>query len=224
VHALLAVWNAGVVSLNFALSNAPWLFGSGKLGTPCDRIHRAHRTSAAIFGEGPVAGCTPAGSNARQVWLADLYVGLLEFRSLPGPPLIENATPPPAGVVGSGKSETPCERIHREYARNWALVDADLALPEPFEPPQPAARTANPSTAAIAAVHFIAISTWQPFGWVVIAHLYSCMGDRGVTTLTLPAAAWIENQQPRATQLEEANPATACSPIRNSRRRVQASA
>jgi hypothetical protein len=57
--------NAGVVSLNFALPNAPWLFGSGKLGTRCDRIQRAHRTSAAIFGEGRVADCTPAGSIER---------------------------------------------------------------------------------------------------------------------------------------------------------------
>ncbi len=168
LQTLLAVWNAGEPLSSLALSNAPWLFGSGKLGTPCERMQRAHRTSAAIFGEGGVEGCAPAGSNAWHAWLADLYVGLLGFRSLPGPASMENATPPPGGVLGSGKSETPWLRIHREYARNFALVDPEPAFPEPFEPPQPAAMSANPSTVVIAAVHRIIIRTKQRFGCVVI--------------------------------------------------------
>jgi hypothetical protein len=38
---LLAVWNAGEFSPNLLLSNAPWLFGSGKPGRPCERMQRA---------------------------------------------------------------------------------------------------------------------------------------------------------------------------------------
>jgi hypothetical protein len=48
-QALLAAWNAGEFSSNLLLSNAPWLFGSGKPERPCKRMQRAHLTSAAIF-------------------------------------------------------------------------------------------------------------------------------------------------------------------------------
>jgi hypothetical protein len=60
--------------------------------------------------------------------------------------------------------------MHREYARNFAKTadeDPPAGLGD-FEPPHPAARTANPSTAAIAAVHFITIRMRQPFGLVVV--------------------------------------------------------
>ena len=148
-------------------------------------MQRAHRTSAAIFGEGGVAVCTPGGSNAWHAWLAALFVGLLGFRSLPGPPLTMNTTPPPGGVLGSGKSETPWLRMHREYATNLVLVDPEPEAREPFEPPQPAARAANPSTAAIATVHFIPINMWQPFG-SASAQLYSYIPNTSVTALMLP--------------------------------------
>src|SRR5580704_13743190 len=98
----------GELSSNLLLSNAPWLLGSGKPERPCERMQRAHLTSATILWAVSAGDCCPPpGNNGRHVRLAAANTGLLRFRSLPGPPLIWNATPPPAGVVGSGKSATP---------------------------------------------------------------------------------------------------------------------
>jgi hypothetical protein len=62
----------------------------------------------------------------------------------------------PPLVVGSGKFGTWWLRMHRAYARNWAIslrgeaLDAGVWLLL-FEPPQPAASAATPSSAAIVA-------------------------------------------------------------------------
>jgi hypothetical protein len=127
-------------------------------------MQRGHLTSAAILGADSAAGCPPPGNNPRHAWLAALNVGLRRFRSLPGPPWIEIAAPPPGLVMGSGKSETPRLRIQREYAKSWAtpLLDPEPAIPGLLEPPQPAARNAGPSNAAIAAVHLIRSGRRRP--------------------------------------------------------------
>jgi hypothetical protein len=148
------------------LSNAPWLLGSGKLGTPCERRQRAHLSSAAMFAPPGRPDRCPPGPNARHAWLADLNAGSLWFRSLPGPASIWNATPPPGRVVGSGKSETPWLRTHRAYARSSALGDPEPPLPAPLESPQPAVITATPRTAAIAAaVRLAANNRRRPEGF-----------------------------------------------------------
>ena len=121
LHALRAVLNAGELSSNLLRSNPPWLLGSGKLGSPCERMQRATLTSAAILSGDPVVGC-PLGASALHAWLAARYAGLLVLklwgRSIPIPPLVE----------GSGKFGTPWLRMQREYAKYWAsslLEEAD---------------------------------------------------------------------------------------------------
>ena len=89
-------------------------------------MQRAQLTSAAIFWAESVGASPPPGSSVRQAWLAASYVGLCTFKSLPGPPIREIEIAPPL-VVGSGKSLTPWLRMHREYAKNWAIVPREDA-------------------------------------------------------------------------------------------------
>jgi hypothetical protein len=72
----------------------------------------AHLTSAASFWADSGGAWAAVGKRDRQAWSAARGVGLLGPRALFGPPWTWKATPPPGGVVGSGKLETPRPRIH----------------------------------------------------------------------------------------------------------------
>src|SRR5262245_19486428 len=64
-QACWAAWNlAELVSMPAPglISNAPWLFGSGKFATPCERMHRANATPLCVFGvRPPPLGSPPEG-------------------------------------------------------------------------------------------------------------------------------------------------------------------
>jgi len=129
-------------------------------------MQSAHFTSAAIFWAGGGEDCPSSGNSEWHDRSAALNLGSLLFRSLPGPALIWNATPPPGLGMGSGKSEIWWPRMQRAYATARAIasdefVDEDLWLPAPDPeaatpgllcPPQAAPRNANPSTEASIAV------------------------------------------------------------------------
>jgi hypothetical protein len=102
------------------------VLGSGKLETPCRRMHCATVSmlaSACAEGGGPDPG-PPPGRSFRHFACAALNAG--DERSIPGP----SWKPPP---LGSGKLGTLLERMHLAYASN-----ADCTSPGPDEP-EPAA-------------------------------------------------------------------------------------
>jgi hypothetical protein len=113
MHVDWAFWNVADPGLTCEVpENPPFLFGSGKLGTPCERMHCANLMSLArVAGETELDVPPP-----RRLWhacLAARYVG--EFWSMPSLAVILNPTDP-FSTVGSGKLDTPCERMHSEYS------------------------------------------------------------------------------------------------------------
>src|SRR5271154_2885562 len=149
--------------------------GSGKFGTPCERMHAAafrYRDCSwgVIWRFAPDPGPPPPGSSLLQACWADLKWGL---------PVIAGVTPiatltpfPWVEIFGSGKLASPCERMHAEYATAWLpgedspppvdpaavelVVDVvevcvpRLATPPLGEvPPQPATSTPTATSAAV---------------------------------------------------------------------------
>src|ERR1700683_839285 len=109
--------------------------GSGKFGTPCERMHAAafrYRdcSEGVIWWFEPDPG-PPPGSSLLQACWADLKWGL---------PVIAGVTPiatlPPwpwVEIFGSGKLATPCERMQAEYATAWLPGEDELPDP-PLDP------------------------------------------------------------------------------------------
>jgi hypothetical protein len=134
--------------------NPPFLFGSGKSGTPCDRMHCANFSSLARFPDPEFA--VPPPRRLEHACRADWYCG--EFWSTPSPAVMLNPTDPFC-TVGSGKFGTPCDRMHAAYSSasaspdTVAVGDADAEAddaPGPADPPEhPAAST--PVTASATA-------------------------------------------------------------------------
>jgi hypothetical protein len=140
----------------------PEAFGSGKFGTPCERMHVASRSSCErdIVLVCPDPPARP-GSSDWQAFCAISKAGVfLSSGGIVSCPLLD----------GSGKSETPCERMHRanftasastlgEFggapAETPSPPPADELEPPPVgvvvgeEPPQPA--SASAALAAMAA-------------------------------------------------------------------------
>ena len=151
-----AFWNVGDDGLTEEVpENPPFLFGSGKSGTPCDRMHCANFSSLARFPDPEFA--VPPPRRPAHACRADWYCG--EFWSTPSPAVMLNPTDPFC-TVGSGKFGTPCDRMHAAYSSASAspdtVADADAeaddapASPGPTDPPEhPAAST--PVTASATA-------------------------------------------------------------------------
>src|SRR6185437_14006591 len=96
--------------------------GSGKLGTPWLRMHRARARAAARSAAEVAGGAALLGRNCLHACRADRNAGDsgLTFGG--------RSMPPPA--VGSGKFVTPCERMHCGNSKSRVLSpDAPLAEP-----------------------------------------------------------------------------------------------
>jgi len=125
--------------------------GSGKFGTPCERMQRAMaRAAAFIFAVSAAEGVPPLGRYLRQVCIAAWNAGALTETPLTVIELPEPARwpawirmPPWPLFPGSGKLGTPCERMHSANAIPLFCLVALVpgSLPEE-EPPQAAARIA----------------------------------------------------------------------------------
>jgi hypothetical protein len=127
-----------------SVSTGPWapvaeLLGSGKLGTPCARIHR-EKCSAASFWLSLICGGPPLLGPPPHAFWADSNAG-------------ENGLIPELGVIasspfddGSGKFVTPCARMQLE---NLSPCDDSLASVLDFfdEDPQAASASASETTA-----------------------------------------------------------------------------
>jgi hypothetical protein len=152
-----AFWNVGDCGLTDEVpENPPFLFGSGKSGTPCVRMHLANFSSLARFA--PDAGFdVPPPRKLWHACLADWYCG--ELWSIPSAGVILNPTDP-FFTVGSGNFGTPCDRMHAAYSTAFAAApdaddddDADgeadaPATPGPAGPLEhPAASTPAPASA-----------------------------------------------------------------------------
>ena len=155
-----AFWNVGDDGLTVEVpENPPFLFGSGKSGTPCDRMHCANFSSLARFPDPEFA--VPPPRRLEHACLADWYCG--EFWSTPSPAVMLNPTDPFC-TVGSGKSGTPCDRMHAAYCSASAsaspetvadcdgdgVADDTPATPGSADPPEHPA-TSTPATASATA-------------------------------------------------------------------------
>jgi hypothetical protein len=105
-----AAWNCGKLGSmpRGRLNWKPWpTIGSGKLGTPWDRMHAAYWSAASCSAaEGPPP--VPWGNSVSHALTAAWY---------PGASL---STPAGNCPPGSGKVETPCDRMH------WANANAPV--------------------------------------------------------------------------------------------------
>src|SRR6516164_6645474 len=118
------------------------MMGSGKLGTPCDRMHaeycRAWVSSLRCSAGG---SCTaPRGSRFLQLGAADRIAGLLSMAWV---------TVMVPALVGSGKPSAPCERMHLENASAFWYCD-DPVAPGGLLPPQAATSMVVAASAAAA--------------------------------------------------------------------------
>src|SRR6516162_6675906 len=116
------------------------MMGSGKLGTPCDRMHAEYcRAWLSSFRCSAGGSCTaPRGSMFLQLGAADRICA--EFS-------MAWVTVMVPWLVGSGKPSAPCERMHLENASAfWYCVDP-VALGGPL-PPQAATSVAVAARAA----------------------------------------------------------------------------
>jgi len=92
LQVLLAVWNAGALSL-ILLRQTRLGLGSGKVGRPCERMQRATSVRRRAFGLRAVGDCSPEGSGPACV-VGGLVGRVVGSRSLPGPRLIWIAMAP----------------------------------------------------------------------------------------------------------------------------------
>jgi hypothetical protein len=152
----------------------PWLLGSGKLGTPCARMHEAKATIAlaAAACSAWLRGGGPPGRYLRQACIAAWNWG--EF----GSAFPVTTTPPiemelfDAFAAEPTAAWNPCAVRQDASSARLGVAELDVATPTvelllvagvdtlatdgAFEPPQPAAsreRTASVATAAVARVH-----------------------------------------------------------------------
>src|SRR5450755_4726103 len=89
----------------------PMKTGSGKLGTPWERIHAEYfNASACACGPTVPFAAWASGDSALHAASAATNCGELGSRSDPGVDVMSN---PP--LTGSGKSGTPCARMHCAY-------------------------------------------------------------------------------------------------------------
>src|SRR5215469_8275747 len=106
--------------------------GSGKLGTPCFRMHCAVATSCSFCCSEACVGGPPPGNSFLQMARAASTAG--EAGLTPVPAMLIPPLP-----VGSGKLGTPWLRMHLEKGRN-VVVLAEAVEMWPDEP-QPAIAT-----------------------------------------------------------------------------------
>ncbi len=123
----------------FAGGVLPTATGSGKLVTPCDRMH-LENLSAAVWAEAVIFGCVlEPGIRWPQSCCARRNDG--DWGSMPE--LGVNRTLPLA--LGSGKFETPCDRMHAENrSASESATDLDRAW-WLVEEPHADARAAHPT-------------------------------------------------------------------------------
>src|SRR6185437_2689396 len=121
--------------------------GSGKLGSPWLRMHRAKASAAATCRfEGLIAPGPPPGSFPRHAFCAAWNAGDCGWSPDPGPIWI----PPPE--PGSGKFVTPCARMHFENPRAWAaLARGEVPVPPDAPDPPQAARPVAAQSAGMRA-------------------------------------------------------------------------
>src|SRR5580704_1926469 len=105
--------------------------GSGKLGTPCERMHAAAFRYCAcsegvIWRFEPSPG-PPPDSSLLQASCADLKWGLPVMAGVT--PIATFTSLPLVEIFGSGKLGTPCARTHAEYATAWLPGEAELPVP-----------------------------------------------------------------------------------------------
>ena len=82
LHAFCAAWNAGERGLipledPMSIPTPPFApnVGSGKLGTPCERMHWENLSIAAFWLADSGCGCPPFGRYERQLCIADWNAG-----------------------------------------------------------------------------------------------------------------------------------------------------
>jgi hypothetical protein len=129
---------------SFAGGALPTATGSGKLVRPCDRMH-LEKLSAAVWAEAVIFGGVPElGIRWPQACCARRNDG--DWGSMPE--LGVSWTLPVA--LGSGKFETPRDRIHAE---NWSASESAIDLDFAWwlvEEPQADARAAHPTPSSTA--------------------------------------------------------------------------
>jgi hypothetical protein len=135
-----AFWNVGDDGLTGKVpENPPFLFGSGKSGTPCDRMHLANVSFLARFADPEFAD--PPGRRPWHACRADWYCG--EFWSTLVPEKL-NPTDPFC-TVGSGKFGSPCDRMQFAYASACAAAPDAAAEGEADADGDDASATPGPS-------------------------------------------------------------------------------
>jgi hypothetical protein len=113
---------------------SPWPLGSGKLGTPFDRMQMEYLSAAALAVAFSADVCGPRlGRVFLQTWSAALYAGAPPLTLGVGPKLGRPLDP----IVGSGKSVTPRERMQPENLTAIASAAADAPGLEQPEGEQP---------------------------------------------------------------------------------------
>jgi hypothetical protein len=132
----MADWNWGELGLTPLLpviNSWPCAFGSGKLGTPWERMQLANLMTAWVFDplDDPFPVPLPAGRSFRHVCIADWNCG--EFVSMPEGMAISRR-PFLSEMAESGKFGTPFALMHPPKAiplwladDGWALVPLDDA-------------------------------------------------------------------------------------------------
>src|SRR5438034_9381841 len=104
--------------------------GSGKFGTPCERMQAEKRRSCSCsFACSAGDGALPAGMSFLHARCADRNCGESGLIPLPGP--TETLKSPP--LEGSGKFRIPCERMQAEKERPAA--PGELVPLDPLELP-----------------------------------------------------------------------------------------
>ena len=159
-HAFCAAWNAGEAgsspvegpTLMPAPPFAPNV-GSGKLVSPCVRMHCENFSIACFRAADSGGGCPPFGKSDRQLCIADWNAGELTATPLtlrcgPEPErwLCWISNPPRPLPPGSGKLDTPCVRMHCANLSPAAAFSVEALFAGEEEPHAASARPA-PSTA-----------------------------------------------------------------------------
>src|SRR3981081_4319558 len=162
----------------------PVLSGSGKSGTPCERMHLANCSSwLSICGPG-AAGEVASGARCRQAFRADWYTLLLT-------PRLFGLTCRRPFAAGSGKSGTPRERMHCATASSswWsddAPVEEEPPAPVGVLPPQAAVSRAVTTRACRTParrrpVSLFIVAILESRNWLLSRQLYAAGGNSTVT-------------------------------------------
>jgi hypothetical protein len=100
----------------------PCPLGSGKSGSPWERMHSVYLRALAAISAG-VRLARPGGTSFWQAFEADWNCGVGDRGLIPGSTL--KAKPPPGEGTGSGKSLSPWARMHPAYFSNCTSVGPD---------------------------------------------------------------------------------------------------